>query len=81
MIVDRVSFYLGLALANVGNLLNPKFIVIGGGVSAAGEFLLTRVDKYFKENTFPNVRETTSLWLATLGNTAGVIGAASLALK
>lgn len=35
MIVDRVSFYLGLALANVGNLLNPKFIVIGGGVSAA----------------------------------------------
>ena len=64
-----------------GNLLNPKFIVIGGGVSAAGDFLLKRVDKYFKENTFPNVRETTSLRLATLGNTAGVIGAASLALK
>ncbi|WP_368285631.1 ROK family protein, partial [Lacticaseibacillus rhamnosus] len=55
MIVDRVSFYLGLALANVGNLLNPKFIVIGGGVSAAGEFLLTRVEKYFKENTFSSV--------------------------
>ncbi|MEO2765225.1 ROK family protein, partial [Lacticaseibacillus paracasei] len=69
------------ALANVGNLLNPKFIVIGGGVSAAGDFLLKRVEKYFKENTFPNVRETTSLRLATLGNTAGVIGAASLALK
>jgi len=81
MIVDRVCFYLGLALANVGNLLNPKFIVIGGGVSAAGDFLLKRVDKYFKENTFPNVRETTRLRLATLGNTAGVIGAASLALK
>lgn len=81
MIVDRVSYFLGLALANVGNLLNPKFIVIGGGVSAAGDFLLKRVDKYFKENTFPNVRETTSLRLATLGNTAGVIGAASLALK
>ncbi|MEO2872594.1 ROK family protein, partial [Lacticaseibacillus paracasei] len=81
MIVDRVSYFLGLALANVGNLLNPKFIVIGGGVSAAGDFLLKRVEKYFKENTFPNVRETTSLRLATLGNTAGVIGAASLALK
>lgn len=81
MIVDRVSYFLGLALANVGNLLNPHFIVIGGGVSAAGDFLLERVDKYFKENTFPNVRNTTSLRLATLGNTAGVIGAASLALK
>ena len=53
MIVDRVSFYLGLALANVGNLLNPKFIVIGGGVSAAGEFLLTRVDKYFQRKHLP----------------------------
>ena len=38
MIADRVSYFLGLALANVGNLLNPKFIVIGGGVSAAGDF-------------------------------------------
>ncbi|KRO18553.1 ROK family glucokinase [Lacticaseibacillus saniviri] len=81
MIVDRVSYFLGLALANVGNMLNPSFIVIGGGVSAAGDFLLTRVDKYFKQFTFPNVRKTTELRLATLGNTAGVIGAASLAIK
>jgi len=81
MIVDKVSYYLGLAMGNVGNMLNPKYIVIGGGVSAAGEFLLTRVDAYFKQFTFPNVRETTQLRLATLGNTAGVIGAASLALK
>ncbi|MCD2256186.1 ROK family glucokinase [Lactobacillus sp. CC-MHH1034] len=79
MVVDRVTNYLGLALANAANLLNPAFIVIGGGVSAAGDFLLTRVDKAFKTNTFPNVRETTHLRLATLGNEAGVIGAASLA--
>jgi glucokinase len=60
-------------------MLNPEYILIGGGVSAAGDFLLSRVDKYFKQFTFPNVRETTKLRLATLGNTAGVIGAASLA--
>lgn len=81
MIVDRVSWYLGFALANVGNMLNPRYIVIGGGVSAAGDFLLDRVKKAFLENTFPNVQNTTELRLATLGNTAGVVGAASLALK
>ncbi|MFD1484319.1 ROK family glucokinase [Lacticaseibacillus baoqingensis] len=81
MIVDRVSYFLGLGLGNIGNILNPEYILIGGGVSAAGDFLLTRVDKYFKQFTFPNVRETTKLRLATLGNTAGVIGAASLARR
>ncbi|KRL12910.1 ROK family glucokinase [Schleiferilactobacillus perolens] len=80
-VVDRVCFYLGLALANVGNMLNPKYIVIGGGVSAAGDILLNGVQKYFEENTFPNVRHTTALRLATLGNEAGVIGAASLVLQ
>ena len=79
MIVDKVCYYLGLGLGNIGNMLNPEFLLIGGGVSAAGDFLLTRVQKYFNEFTFPNVRNTTHLRLATLGNTAGVVGAASLA--
>lgn len=81
MVVDRVCFYLGLATGNLGNTLNPSSIVIGGGVSAAGEFLRSRVQKYFEEFTFPQVRESTQIKLAELGNEAGVIGAASLALK
>ncbi|MGK0551348.1 ROK family glucokinase [Enterococcus faecalis] len=81
MVVDRVCFYLGLAAGNLGNTLNPASIVIGGGVSAAGEFLRSRVQKYFEEFTFPQVRNSTQIKLAELGNEAGVIGAASLALK
>lgn len=81
MVVDKVAKYLGIALGNVGNTLNPAFIVIGGGVSAAGTFLLDQVQAYFDEYTFPQVRETTKLKLAELGNVAGVIGAASLALE
>lgn len=80
-VVDYVSKYLGLALANVANTMNPQYIVIGGGVSAAGEYLLKKVDQYFKQFTFPNVRKTSHLKLATLGNEAGVVGAASLALQ
>ena len=58
MVVDRVCFYLGLACGNLGNTLNPSSIVLGGGVSAAGEFYVA-VEKYFKEFTFPQVREST----------------------
>lgn len=78
-VVDKVSFYLGLACGNIGNMLNPSDIVIGGGVSAAGDFLLTRVRHYFEEFTFPQVRDSTRIKLAQLGNDAGVIGASSLA--
>lgn len=81
MVVDKVCFYLGLACGNLGNTLNPASIVIGGGVSAAGEFLRSRVEKYFNEFTFPQVQESTKIKLAELGNEAGVIGAGSLALQ
>ena len=80
-VVDRVCYYLGFACANIGSLINPSYIVIGGGVSAAGKFLLDQVDSYFKEFAFPSVKKSTTLKLAELGNEAGVIGAASLALK
>ena len=80
-VVDQVCYYLGLALGNIGNTLNPASIVIGGGVSAAGEFLRSRVEKYFHKFAFPQVRQSTEIKLAELGNDAGVIGAASLALQ
>lgn len=81
IVVDKVCFYLGLACGNIGNMLNPSDIVIGGGVSAAGDFLLERVQEYFEQFTFPQVHNSTNIKLAQLGNEAGVIGAASLALQ
>ena len=81
IVYRNFSRYLGIACANIGSILNPSTIVIGGGVSAAGEFLLQGVQKVYDENTFPQVRTTTKLALANLGNDAGVIGAASLVLQ
>lgn len=80
-VVDKVAFYLGLATANIANMLNPSTIVIGGGVSAAGEFLLTRVQKNFNDFAFKMTRDVTEVKLAELGNDAGAYGAASLALQ
>ena len=79
VVVDEVCLYLGLACANLSDALNPEYLVIGGGVSAAGDFLLKRVDANFKKFAFPTVKTSTQLKLAELGNDAGVIGAASLA--
>lgn len=78
-VVEEISLHLGFALANVANTLNPEKIVIGGGVSKAGNDLLKSVDKYFKKFAFSVVAESTSLSIATLGNDAGVVGAAWLA--
>ena len=78
-VVEKVGFYLGLATANISNILNPDSIVIGGGVSAAGEFLRSRIEKYFLKFTFPQVKKSTKIKIAELGNDAGIIGAASLA--
>ncbi|TYS14316.1 ROK family glucokinase [Rossellomorea vietnamensis] len=77
-IVDKLAFYLGLAIANLGNALNPDKIVLGGGVSKAGEVLLNPVDKYFHSFAFPTVASSTSISIAKLGNDAGVIGGAWL---
>ncbi|WP_318508416.1 ROK family glucokinase [Bacillus sp. T3] len=74
-VIDEVSYYLGLALANVANTLNPEKIVLGGGVSKARDILLNPVKEYFQKYSFPRVAQSTRLVLATLGNDAGVIGA------
>ncbi len=80
-VVDEISDYLGLACGNIANLLNPSTIVIGGGVSKAGEFLAEKIRERFSVYAFPTIREHTNIRIAELGNDAGVIGASSLVLN
>ena len=77
-IIEKVSFYLGLALSHIGNLLNPEKIVIGGGVSKAGDLLINPVREIFEKYAFKRVLKSTKILPATLGNDAGIIGAAWL---
>ncbi|WP_407371602.1 ROK family glucokinase [Carnobacterium sp.] len=77
-VVEKVAYFLGLACASVANTLNPSTIVIGGGVSNAGVFLIDQIKTYFDQFTYPTIRETTKIRLAELGNNAGVVGASSL---
>lgn len=75
IVYRHFSEYLGVACANIAAVLNPAYIVLGGGVSAAGELLLDGVRKVFAENSFPQIKESTQIVLATRGNDAGVLGA------
>ncbi|MCM3716804.1 ROK family glucokinase [Fictibacillus phosphorivorans] len=77
--LDEVAFHLGLVIANISNSINPGKIVIGGGVSKAGNILMSRLEKEFKRFALPRVAEGATLTVATLGNDAGIIGGAWLA--
>lgn len=77
-VLNEVSFHLGFVLASIANTLNPEKIVLGGGVSKAGDILLNPVKSNFEKFAFSAVRDSTKLALATLGNDAGVLGAAWL---
>lgn len=77
-VLKEVTFHLGFVLASIANTLNPDKIVLGGGVSKAGTILLDAVTENFAKFAFSAVRDSTKLALATLGNDAGVLGAAWL---
>ena len=79
-IAKRFGAYLGKGLATVANVVNPEVFVIGGGVSKAGEILLTFVEPEFQKYVFPPCRNTRFV-LASLGNDAGIYGAAGLILR
>ncbi|OAH56012.1 MULTISPECIES: ROK family glucokinase [Bacillaceae] len=78
-VIDRCAFYLGLAIGNIANTMNPAKIVVGGGVSKAGDALLLPLEQYVRQFTFPRAMEVLSIEKAMLGNDAGVVGAAYLA--
>ncbi len=78
-IVERFAKYLGTALANFAAVTDPEAIVIGGGVSKAGPILIDYVSKYYRMYAFPSCKDAT-IALATLGNDAGIYGAAKMVL-
>lgn len=77
-ILDKVGFYLGWVLGNYAVTLNPSKIVVGGGVAKAGDLLLNPIRKYYKKYALPHLTGEIEIVPATLGNDAGVIGAAWL---
>ncbi|MCI9582826.1 ROK family protein [Clostridiaceae bacterium] len=78
-VMETVGYYLGWALAMVSMTVDPEVFVIGGGVSRAGSFLIDFIQKYYERFT-PISENKAGIALATLGNDAGIYGAARLLL-
>ena len=79
-VVDEAMNYLAVGLAMLTYTVDPEVYVIGGGVSKAGEYLLDKLrvhyDRYIKLSA-----KRAKICLATLGNDAGIYGAAKLVLN
>ena len=78
-IMEYVGDLLGGAIAGFTTVVDPEAIVIGGGVSKAGQPLIDCIEKYYQRYAFSSCKET-PIVLATLGNDAGICGAAKMVL-
>lgn len=79
-IAEAFGEYLGKGLAAIAGVVNPEAFVIGGGVSKAGNILFDYIEKNYKKYVFHGSKDA-KFELATLGNDAGICGAAKLILE
>lgn len=80
LLEDRAR-YLGIALANLVNVLNPELILLGGMFAQGSEFFLPVAERTVRERAFAGLGDRVRLQPTQFGWRAGVIGAASLALS
>lgn len=80
-VLERAGLYLGAGLTGLVNAFDPEVIVVGGGVAAAGELLLAPAREVVARRALAPARERVRIVPAGLGQEAGMIGAAALALE
>lgn len=78
--LERAGRYLGIGIANVVNIFDPDMVVVGGGLSGAGDLIMEPAREEFRKRSFPGTARTVEIVLAGLGQDAGVVGAAACAL-
>ena len=79
-VAERFGKYLGLALSAVAGTADPEVFVIGGGMSRAGQIVIDYIQKYYVKYVFRGCRDAEFI-LASLGNDAGMYGAAKLVIE
>ena len=79
-IIDNALTYLGIGVANAIATFDPEMIIIGGGVSKAGDIVFDTVKKVVNKRCFKSMAESCEIVPAGLGSDAGVVGAVALAI-
>lgn len=78
-VVDRMVNYLSIGIMNIVSFIDPEIILIGGGLSNAGEFLINRLNEAVRHLKYYRDVDCAKVELAKLKNDAGIIGAAMYA--
>jgi glucokinase len=78
--VQESARYLGMGIANIVSILNPQMIVLGGGLMQAADLFLTTVNHVMAEWAQPIAAQHVRIEVTSLGEDAGLLGAACLAL-
>ncbi|MGG1573011.1 ROK family transcriptional regulator [Fictibacillus sp. NRS-1165] len=79
-VLKSTGIYLGIGLTNLIHLMNPKTIIIGGGVSNAGHFVMDSLKETVQKKVLTEAAKHTDIRLSMLGNKATAIGAVALLL-
>jgi len=79
--LEEVGFYLGIGISNIINILNPDKVVIGGGVSQAGDLLFDPIRRTIEVNSIYSAFKACTLVQAELLDDAGIMGGAALAFQ
>ena len=80
-VVNQIVKNVALGVASYVNILNPKKVVIGGGISNAGEFFIDKIKENVQQYAYKECMKNVSIERAKLGNTAGLVGAAIFGLN
>jgi glucokinase-like ROK family protein len=80
-IMEKTGEYLGIGIADMINIFNPELIVIGAGVSQAGDILLEPLKRAVKARALQLSSSMTNIKVSQLGDNAGALGAAIMVLK
>ncbi len=73
--------YLGIGVSNIISIFNPELVILGGGVTKAGELLFEPVRSTVSQRTLPALLQNVQIVASALGDNAGLIGAAALVLE
>jgi predicted NBD/HSP70 family sugar kinase len=80
VILRERAYYMGIALANLVNSVNPNMIIMGGLFAAGHDVMLPQVEETMRQRAFANLGDSVELRVTTFGRKVGMIGAAALAL-
>jgi glucokinase len=80
-IMEKAGTSLGIGVVNLLHLFDPELVIIGGGVSQAGDLLFEPVRRVIAERTMPDFRERAKVVPSALGDDSGLYGAVAWVLE